>query len=74
VGERDTGRLLGAQVVGGPGTALRIDALATAVTVGLTVDQLVDLDLAYAPPFSSVWDPIASAARVATSRTRDRAS
>jgi NADPH-dependent 2,4-dienoyl-CoA reductase/sulfur reductase-like enzyme len=74
VSERDTGRLLGAQLRGGAGTALRIDALATAVTVGLNVDQLIDLDLAYAPPFSSVWDPIASAARVATSRTRDKAT
>ena len=51
------------QIVGGTGSALRIDTVATALHAEMTVDQLVDLDLAYAPPFSPVWDPIQVAAR-----------
>jgi NADPH-dependent 2,4-dienoyl-CoA reductase/sulfur reductase-like enzyme len=65
VSEQGTGRVLGGQIVGGPGSAMRIDILAVAVTAGMTVDDLVGLDLAYAPPFSTVWDPVASAGRVA---------
>ena len=65
VAERGTGRLLGAQIVGGDGAAKRIDTCAVAIAAGMTVAQVVDLDLAYAPPFSSVWDPIAVAAREA---------
>lgn len=64
VAERGSGRLLGAQIVGGPGSAMRIDTVATALHARLRLDELIDLDLAYAPPFSSVWDPIAVAARV----------
>ena len=63
--ERGTGRLLGAQIVGGEGSAKRIDTVATALTAGMSVVDVIDLDLAYAPPFSSVWDPIAVAAREA---------
>lgn len=63
--ERGTGRVLGGQIVGGPGSAKRIDTLATAITAGMDVQQVVDLDLAYAPPFSPVWDPVAVAAREA---------
>ena len=63
VAERGSGRLLGAQIMGGPGSAKRIDVVATAITAGMTVEDVVDLDLSYAPPFSSVWDPVAVAAR-----------
>ncbi|MET0729218.1 MAG: FAD-dependent oxidoreductase [Acidimicrobiales bacterium] len=63
VAERGTGRLLGGQIVGGAGSAKRIDTLATALHARMRVDEIIDLDLAYAPPFSSVWDPIATAAR-----------
>ncbi len=63
VGERGTGRLLGGQIVGGTGAGKRIDTIATAVTAQLTAEQVADLDLAYAPPFSPVWDPVAIAAR-----------
>ncbi len=63
VAERGSGRLLGAQIIGGPGSAKRIDTVATAITAGMTVADVMDLDLAYAPPFSSVWDPVAVAAR-----------
>jgi len=66
VAERGTGRLLGGQIIGGPGSAKRIDTVATAITAEMTVADVMDLDLAYAPPFSSVWDPIAVAAREAT--------
>ncbi len=66
--ERRTGRLLGAQIVGGDGAAKRIDTCATAITAGMDVQQVLDLDLAYAPPFSAVWDPIAVAAREALKR------
>jgi len=70
--ERGTGRLLGGQIVGVEGAAKRIDILATALTARMTVDQLVDLDLSYAPPFSPVWDPVQTAARVLQSRMRKR--
>jgi NADPH-dependent 2,4-dienoyl-CoA reductase/sulfur reductase-like enzyme len=63
--ERGSGRLLGAQIVGGAGAGKRIDTCATAITAGFTVQQVMDLDLAYAPPVSSVWDPVAVAAREA---------
>jgi len=66
--ERGRGRLLGAQIVGGEGAAMRINACAVAITTGLSVDQIAQLDLAYAPPFSSVWDPILVAARDALSQ------
>jgi NADPH-dependent 2,4-dienoyl-CoA reductase/sulfur reductase-like enzyme len=61
--ERGTGRLLGAQIVGGEGAAMRINACAVAITAGMAVQEVAQLDLAYAPPFSSVWDPILVAAR-----------
>jgi len=63
VGERDTGRLLGAQIIGEERSAKRIDTLATALHARMRVDELIDLDLAYAPPFASTWDPIHIAAR-----------
>lgn len=63
--ERGTGRLLGGQIVGEEGAGKRIDVLATALTAGMTVQKMIDLDLGYAPPFSPVWDPVLVAARVA---------
>ena len=64
VAERGTGRLLGGQIVGGANGAKRIDTVATALHARMVMSDLIDLDLAYAPPFSGVWDPIATAARV----------
>jgi NADPH-dependent 2,4-dienoyl-CoA reductase/sulfur reductase-like enzyme len=61
--EDDTGRLLGAQIVGGPGAGKRIDVLAAALWNAMTVEDMVQMDLAYAPPFSPVWDPVLIAAR-----------
>ena len=63
IGEKISGRLLGAQIVGMEGAAKRIDIVATALTAGMTVMDLIDLDLSYAPPFSPVWDPVQTAAR-----------
>jgi NADPH-dependent 2,4-dienoyl-CoA reductase/sulfur reductase-like enzyme len=63
LGEKSSGRLLGGQIVGMEGAAKRIDVIATALTAGMTVDDLIDLDLSYAPPFSPVWDPVQTAAR-----------
>ncbi|AFZ69680.1 FAD-dependent oxidoreductase [Deinococcus peraridilitoris] len=60
--ERGTGRLLGGQAIGKRGADKRIDVLATALYAGMTVSQLEELDLAYAPPFNSVWDPVQAAA------------
>lgn len=56
--EKGTFRLLGAQIVGYEGVDKRIDVLATAMHAGLTGPQLKDLDLAYAPPYSSAKDPV----------------
>ena len=56
--ETGTYRLLGAQIVGYEGVDKRIDVLATAIHAGLTAIQLKDLDLAYAPPYSSAKDPV----------------
>jgi NADPH-dependent 2,4-dienoyl-CoA reductase/sulfur reductase-like enzyme len=62
--ERGTGRLLGAQIVGdGPGAGKRIDTCALALWNGMSADDLAMSDLAYAPPFSPVWDPVQIAAR-----------
>ncbi len=63
VAEAETGRLLGGQIVGGQGSAKRVDILATALTAGMTLKELIDLDLGYAPPFSLVWDPVQIAGR-----------
>jgi rhodanese-related sulfurtransferase len=50
--------ILGAQIVGRNGVDKRIDVIATAMASGMTVDRLADLELAYAPPFSSAKDPV----------------
>jgi NADPH-dependent 2,4-dienoyl-CoA reductase/sulfur reductase-like enzyme/rhodanese-related sulfurtransferase len=54
----DGGTILGAQAVGGDGVDKRIDIIATAITGGISADELADLELAYAPPFSSAKDPV----------------
>ena len=56
--EKETYRLLGAQIVGYDGVDKRIDVLATAIHAGLKATELKDLDLAYAPPYSSAKDPV----------------
>lgn len=63
--EQRSGRLLGAQIIGKEGAAKRIDVLATALWKEMTVDELLNIDLSYAPPFAPVWDPVLIAARKA---------
>lgn len=64
VGKKDR-RVLGAQLAGRFESVKRIDVYACAISNRMTVDQVFDLDLAYAPPFSPVYDPVLLAARVA---------
>ncbi|AYF76907.1 flavoprotein oxidoreductase [Nocardia yunnanensis] len=68
--ERRSGRLLGVQIVGREGAGKRIDIAAVALTARMTVEQMVALDLGYAPPFSPVWDPVQVAARKAVGAIR----
>lgn len=56
--EKEGRRLLGAQIVGNDGVDKRIDVLATAIRSGMTATELTELDLAYAPPYSSAKDPV----------------
>ncbi len=64
-GDRQTGKLLGAQIVGHYGTEVskRIDIIATAIYHKMNVDDLNHLDLSYTPPLSSPWDPVQMAAQ-----------
>jgi NADPH-dependent 2,4-dienoyl-CoA reductase/sulfur reductase-like enzyme len=63
VADRASGRLLGGSVVGEDGVAGRINVIATALQAGMRVGQLEQLDLAYSPPFATVWDPLLIAAQ-----------
>jgi NADPH-dependent 2,4-dienoyl-CoA reductase/sulfur reductase-like enzyme len=65
VAEKGTGRMLGCQIVGQSTSGKRIDAAAVAIWNGMTVEEVTSLDMAYAPPFSPVWDPVQIAARKA---------
>ena len=56
--EKTTGRVLGGEAVGRNGTDKRIDRISMAAAMGMTVEYLVDLDFAYAPPYSSAKDPV----------------
>lgn len=66
--DKYTRRLLGAQMVGEEGVAHRIDTLAACLYGKMTIDDVSRLDLGYAPPFATVWDPILVAANVALKR------
>jgi NADPH-dependent 2,4-dienoyl-CoA reductase/sulfur reductase-like enzyme len=63
IAEKKTGRLVGAQIVGHEGAAKRIDVIATALWNEMTVQDMFNMDLSYAPPFSPVWDPVLITAR-----------
>ena len=63
--EKTTYKILGAQIVGYDGVDKRIDVIATAIRAGMKADELKDLDLAYAPPYSSAKDPVNMAGFVA---------
>jgi NADPH-dependent 2,4-dienoyl-CoA reductase/sulfur reductase-like enzyme len=64
--DRPSGRVLGGSLVSeyGEGAVHRSHALVSAVTEGITVDELSNYDLAYAPPFNTTWDPVLTAAKV----------
>jgi len=64
VADRDSGRLLGGTIVGTDRAAIRIDILAMGLEQDATVADLERADLAYAPPFAPVWDPVLTAAKV----------
>ena len=61
-GDKKSGRLLGCRMVGKEGVAHRINATAVALHCKMTVQEFFQTDLAYAPPFSPVWDPLLTAA------------
>ena len=63
IADKKTGRLLGGVVTGEQGVAGRINVVASALHNRMTVDEFERLDLAYAPPFSTVWDPLLIAAQ-----------
>jgi len=63
--EKGTTRLLGGQVVGADRAGKRIDVVATAITAGMTAAEFIDLDLAYAPAVSPIWEPFQQAAQKA---------
>jgi pyruvate/2-oxoglutarate dehydrogenase complex dihydrolipoamide dehydrogenase (E3) component len=62
VGDKKSGRLLGAQMVGKEGAAHRINAPAVALHAKMSVEEFSQSDLAYAPPFGPSWDPLLTAA------------
>jgi CoA-disulfide reductase len=64
--DKETGKIFGAQAVGSDGADKRMDVIATAIKGGLTVEDLTNLELSYAPPFSSAKDPVNMAGYVAT--------
>ena len=68
VADKKTGRLLGVQVTGPGEGAKRIDVAATAISAGMTLDQLAHLDLSYAPPYASAMDNLITAANVARNK------
>jgi NADPH-dependent 2,4-dienoyl-CoA reductase/sulfur reductase-like enzyme/rhodanese-related sulfurtransferase len=70
VADHQSGRILGAQIVGPSGVDKRIDVVATAIYAGLTVEDLEGLDLGYAPPYSSAKDPAIMAGLVAANEWR----
>jgi NADPH-dependent 2,4-dienoyl-CoA reductase/sulfur reductase-like enzyme len=61
--DRESRKLIGAQVAGYGDASKRIDVAAAAITAGLRVDELAQLDLAYAPPYGNLWDPLLIAAQ-----------
>ncbi len=70
VADAGTGRLLGAQIVGEEGAAKRIDVAAMALWHQMAVEEMINVDLSYAPPFSPLWDPILIAARKTSERLK----
>jgi NADPH-dependent 2,4-dienoyl-CoA reductase/sulfur reductase-like enzyme len=72
VADRKTGFLLGAQMAGREGIAKRVDVFATAITARMSVGDVRNLDLGYAPPFAPVYDPILVAADELQKKLKDK--
>ncbi len=68
IADKKTGKLLGVQITGPGEGAKRLDVAATALTAGMTLDQLAHLDLSYAPPYASAMDNLITAANVARNK------
>ena len=64
IADRESHRILGGTITGREGVAGRVNTLAAALWGGLTVEDLTQLDLGYAPPFAPVWDGLVIAANV----------
>jgi len=62
--DEKTRKVIGGEIAGTDGAALRINTVATAITAGMTIEDLAYLDLGYAPPFSPVWDTVAATAQL----------
>ena len=73
IADSKTGRILGGQGTGPGDVIKRIDVLATALTTGMTTDQLADLDLAYAPPYNTALDALHHAANLVRNKLEGRA-
>ena len=70
--DKNTSVLLGGQIVGYEGVAHRIDILATAITQQMTLDELAEVDMCYAPPYKGVWDAVLVAANAARSEWEEK--
>jgi NADPH-dependent 2,4-dienoyl-CoA reductase/sulfur reductase-like enzyme len=68
----DNRKIIGGELAGKDGAALRINTIATAITAGMTVEDFAYLDTGYAPPFSPVWDPVVAAAQNFIKRIPDK--
>lgn len=70
IGDRDTGRFLGAEIVGREDAAMRINVLAAALRGRMTIEDIRGMDLVYSPPLAPVWDPILIAANQLIKKVR----
>jgi NADPH-dependent 2,4-dienoyl-CoA reductase/sulfur reductase-like enzyme len=68
--EEGTNRIVGGQIAGSKTSAKRIDVIAALIHMNATPIDMAKLDLAYAPPFAPVWDPLLVAANVAVSKIK----
>lgn len=70
--DRSTKRVIGANIIGGAGSAARANTLSVAIQHRLTIDEVANLDLLYAPPFSPLWDPVLTAAMQSSKKISPR--
>ncbi len=68
----DNRKVIGGEIAGEDGAALRINTVAAAITAGMTVEDLAYLDTGYSPPFTPVWDPVTAAAQSFVKRVPER--